>query len=674
MLSKLPVLCRAGFVLFLMIFISGLSAGQPEEVFIGIDLGTTYSSVALIKNGHLKVCTDTNGERQMPSVVGWDEDNQIMLVGSQAWREAQIDPDNALYGFKQLMGLTTQDKKNLDDIISSYVLKERTHINAQGYPRISGKHLWEGVLESYNYSPEELSAWVLRELYQRAKACLDHGQIIGGAVISVPNNYLVVQEQAVLNAARSVPVEGGGGLPVVALIPEPLAVAYAYFHELDQWVQGQKVLIFDFGGGTLDVSIVEIVDSEKKKVEVKGFGGDSKLGGDDFTERLRRSFVNKGEKHCPKWTNADIVYESKVRLQEIRDAKHLLSNNPVASVEFCGNKFEITSKKLDNMFADYYSKKARRVVARALLSAGLNRPDIDIVVLAGGASRMPQVYALLNEMFPGKVQNRVVNPDEAVVMGAALRALQFNKEGYANLAAVCLQDVLRSSLGVSTADNGEIAMNKLLKTGTSIPCSTWKLYTASREGQTKIDFGILEGEEHLARDNTKLGNLIIPVDKKAKVNVTMNMGENNLLSVTAVNTDTKQQSNIEIKADDMPMAMGLLLVDAIEKHLRRQELEQTNARIFLNSRIKFEDYVERALESKDCDTECQDYLGNKLSVAEYESSKVFYSRAYLEVNTYLSEQFPDVHQYVNHDLPKVDKEDLMPVVRLGEQPTEKEEL
>ncbi len=543
---------------------------------IGIDLGTTYSAVAFVEAGSPKILENSEGVRTTPSVVALSKGGE-RLVGLLAKRQAVTNPKNTIFSVKRLMGRKFSDPTvNRDKAWLPYEIKE----SVAGGVEVKMGDKW--------YKPEEISAMVLQKLKADAETRL--GEKITEAVITVPAYFDDSQRQATKNAGEI------AGLKVKRILPEPTAAALAYGLNSKK---NEKIVVYDFGGGTFDVSVLEVADDV---IEVRATGGDTHLGGDDFDKRIIEFLV----KEYKAQEGIDLSKDA-LALQRLKEAaeraKHELStsfeteiNLPYVTSDASGPKhflIKMTRAKLEELVRDFLELSIK-LLDQTIKEAGFSKSNIDEIVLVGGQTRMPAMQEMVKTYF-GKDPHKGVNPDEVVALGASIQAeiLSAKDEGRrpeGEVKDVLLLDVTPLSLGIETLGG---IFTKIIEKNTTIPTSKSQIFSTAADNQPSVQISVLQGEREMAADNKNLGTFMLdgipPAPRGVpQVEVAFDIDANGILNVSAKDKASGKSQSVKIQASSN---MSKEEIERLKKEAAQQADSDKKKKDAAETKIKAEQII-----------------------------------------------------------------------------------
>ncbi|MEQ9618708.1 MAG: molecular chaperone DnaK [Deltaproteobacteria bacterium] len=528
---------------------------------IGIDLGTTNSVVAIVEGGEPKVIINEEGARVTPSVVAFTKEGET-LVGGPAKRQAVVNPENTIFSVKRLMGRRFEEVEDEAKSLPYKIVKSK---NDDAWVEVMGK----------DYSPPQISSHVLMKLKKAAENYI--GDEIKEAVITVPAYFNDSQRQATKDAGKI------AGLEVKRIINEPTAAALSY--GFDKKNEG-TIAVYDLGGGTFDISILEVGDNV---IEVKSTNGDTHLGGDDFDRLVMEYIIDEFKKESGIDLGNDKMALQRLR-QESEKAKIELSNTleteinlPFITADSAGPKhlvMKITRSKFEQLIEDKV-KGTLEPCRQALKDAGLKASDINEIILVGGSIRIPMVQKVVTDFF-GKEPHKGINPDEVVAMGAAIQGAVLGGE----VRDVLLLDVTPLSLGIETLGG---VMTKIIERNTTIPTKKSQVFTTAEDNQTSVEIHVLQGERQISTDNRTLARFIldgIPPASRGipQVEVTFDIDADGILHVSAKDLATQKEQKVRVEASSglSKEEVEKMVTDAEEKSeedKKRHELIETRNKL-----------------------------------------------------------------------------------------------
>lgn len=581
---------------------NGIKRFSGQNHIIGIDLGTTNSCVSVVDGGETVIIENSEGERTTSSVVAFNKDGEI-LVGSTAKRQAVTNPADTFYATKRLIGRKWQDKEIQEDIknLSFNVIN---HSNGDA---------WVQRSTGETYSPSQIAAFVLGKMKETAEQYL--GSTVNNAVITVPAYFNDAQRQATKDAGMI------AGLKVERIINEPTAAAMAYGLDKEH---DMTLAVYDLGGGTFDISILEMTGGV---FEVKSTNGDTSCGGEDIDSLILNHVLQRYQNESGINLQGDKIAMQRIReaaekaKMELSSANSSEINLPYITMNAQGPQnlaMTITKKEYNNLIKDFV-KRTLEPCKISMKDANMTNSDIDNVILVGGSTRIPLVQELVKDFY-GKQPSKGVNPDEAVAIGAAIQSgiMEGGFEG------IVLIDVVPLSLGTEVVGG---IFSKIIDRNQAIPCSNTQIYTTTEDNQTSINFPVYQGEREIAKENKHLGEFTLgglaPAPRGvAKVEATMQIDNNGILNVTAKDISTGKEASITIQPS------GGLTQNEIERMVREGE------------RAKEQDQLRKNLiEGK-----------NQLDQAIYQSKQVlieFGDRVPAETKTNIDQKMQEFEKILN---------------------------
>ena len=542
--------------------------GTGTGYIIGIDLGTTYSCVAVYKNGRVEIITNEQGNRITPSIVAFTDDER--LIGEAAKNQGTMNPENTLFDVKRIIG-RTWDEIQRDRALLPYKLVNKNNqphiqVNVSGVPT--------------TFSPEEISAMILTRMKQIAESYI--GSKVTEAIITVPAYFNDAQRQATKDAGHI------AGLNVRRIINEPTAAAIAYGLSEEDDSKEKQILVFDLGGGTFDVSLLTI---DNGVFEVLATSGDTHLGGEDFDQRTMSYLLKQFKKKTGLDAGKDKKAVQKLRYEAER-AKRSLSTSTSVQIDiesfFQGNHLRetLTRAKFEDINMDLF-RKTIDPVATVLKDAKLSKSDIHEVVLVGGSTRIPKIRQLIKDYFNGKELNLAVNPDEAVAYGAAV-------QGGILMGTTLPMTIIDStplSLGIETVGG---VMTNIIDKNTFIPTEKKQVFSTYTDNQDKVMIHIYEGERALTKDNHELGkfelgNIPLMPRGKPQIEVTFTIDVNSILHVSAKELTTGTKAQIEI--NNMNNRRTEKELSEMREQAKMMEEEDNKIREMIGARNKLESYA-----------------------------------------------------------------------------------
>jgi L1 cell adhesion molecule like protein len=548
----------------------------PKGPCIGIDLGTTYSCVAFFnrKTNSVEIIANDQGQRTTPSYVAFTK--QERLVGDGAKNQASMNPENTLYDVKRIIG-----RRYDDPVVGKEVMNlPYSVLDRDNKPMIQVTQ--EG--QEREYAPEQISAMILEYMKKTAEDYL--GETVVNAVVTVPAYFNDQQRQATKDAGAICK------LNVLRVINEPTAAAFCYgLNTSDK--EEKKILVFDAGGGTLDVTLMDVDDGV---FQVISTSGDSHLGGEDFDARMVQHCVLEYSK---KNTSSDLSTNKRAmrRLKSACErAKRTLSSATKAVIEidslYEGNDFKVTISraKFENMCGDLF-QRCLDPVSKVISDAGISKNEVDEILLVGGSTRIPKIQAMISQLFNGKTLNNSVNPDEAVAYGAAVQANIMSGDTSKQFENVVLLDVCSLSLGIET---GGCMMTPMIPRNTTIPTKKSQVFSTHSDNQPAVTLKVLEGERKMSKDCNSIGEFTltgIPPGRRGEpqIEVTYELDANGILTITALEKSTGKTESLAVDSNKSQLS-----ADDIERMIKEAEEhkeEDERHSLLIETRNRFENHV-----------------------------------------------------------------------------------